>query len=129
MLAEEKETRQLLAVKILKKDFIVDNDEVERYGFFRSTLPTFARKLIIISLKCEKRVFLIANLERFPFLVNLHSCFQTESRLYFVMEYVSGGDLMWHIQHQRFSERRAKFYAAEILLALEYFHKHEIVYR
>ena len=45
------------------------------------------------------------------------------------MEYVSGGDLMWHIQHQRFSERRAKFYAAEILLALEYFHKHEIVYR
>ncbi|KAJ1550208.1 Serine/threonine kinase, partial [Cladochytrium tenue] len=53
----------------------------------------------------------------------------TESRIYFVQEYVSGGDLMWHIQRQQFSERRAKFYAAEVLLALEYFHRNNIVYR
>ncbi|KAJ1569380.1 Serine/threonine kinase, partial [Nowakowskiella sp. JEL0078] len=110
MLAEEKYSKHLFAIKVLKKEFIIENDEVE-------------------STKSEKRVFLTANHERHPFLVNLHSCFQTESRIYFVMEYVSGGDLMWHIQQQQFSERRAKFYACEVLLALEYFHKNNIVYR
>jgi classical protein kinase C/novel protein kinase C epsilon type len=110
MLAEEKVTKNYYAIKVLKKEFIIENDEVE-------------------STKSEKRVFLTANRERHPFLVNLHSCFQTESRIYFVMEFVSGGDLMWHIQHQQFSEKRAKFYAAEVLLALEYFHKNNIVYR
>lgn len=45
------------------------------------------------------------------------------------MEYVSGGDLMWHIQREPFSERRAKFYACEVLLALEYFHSQGIIYR
>lgn len=45
------------------------------------------------------------------------------------MEYVSGGDLMLHIQREQFTPRRAKFYAAEVLLALEYFHRMGIVYR
>ncbi|KAJ3056881.1 Serine/threonine kinase [Rhizophlyctis rosea] len=110
MLAEEKFSKSLYAIKVLKKEFIIENDEVE-------------------STKSEKRVFITATRERHPFLVNLHSCFQTESRIYFVMEYVSGGDLMWHIQHQQFSEKRAKFYACEVLMALEYFHKNQIVYR
>ncbi|KAJ3288335.1 Serine/threonine kinase [Rhizoclosmatium sp. JEL0117] len=110
MLAEEKLTKKHYAIKVLKKDFVIENDESE-------------------STRSEKRVFLAANLERFPFLVNLHSCFQTETRLYFVMEFVSGGDLMWHIQHERFSEKRARYYACEVLLALEYFHKNNITYR
>ncbi|KAJ3354819.1 Serine/threonine kinase [Entophlyctis luteolus] len=110
ILVEEKLTKKNYAIKVLKKDFVIENDEAE-------------------ATRAEKRVFLTANLERFPFLVNLHSCFQTETRLYFVMEFVSGGDLMWHIQHERFSEKRAKFYACEVLLALEYFHKNNITYR
>ena len=77
----------------------------------------------------EKRVFLTAAKERHPFLLGLHSCFQTETRIYFVMEYVSGGDLMLHIQREQFTPRRAKYYAAEVLLALEYFHQNGIVYR
>jgi serine/threonine protein kinase len=60
------------------------------------------------SVRSERRVFQAANRERHPFLINLHSTFQTETRVYFVMEYVSGGDLMWHIQRGQFSERRAK---------------------
>lgn len=110
MLAEEKKTNNLYAIKVLKKEFIIDNDEVE-------------------STRSEKRVFLAAARERHPFLLGLHSCFQTETRVYFVMEYVSGGDLMLHIQRKQFSLRQAKFYASEVLLALEYFHANGIIYR
>lgn len=110
MLAESRNTLKLCAIKVLKKDFIVENEEAE-------------------SVKSEKRVYLTANKEMHPFLLNLHCCFQTENRIYFVMEYISGGDLMWHIQKSRFSARRAKFYACEVLLALKYFHDNGIVYR
>lgn len=89
MLAETKSSRKLYAIKVLKKEFIIENDEVE-------------------STKSEKRVFLIANKERHPFLLNLHACFQTETRVYFVMEYISGGDLMLHIQRGQFGLKRAQ---------------------
>lgn len=132
MLAEEKKTSQLYAIKVLKKEFIIENDEVERFGcflFFKFDSMMLTRFYINCSTKSEKRVFLAAARERHPFLLGLHSCFQTETRIYFVMEYVSGGDLMLHIQREQFTPRRAKFYAAEVLLALEYFHKSGIVYR
>lgn len=89
MLAETKQTKQLYAIKVLKKEFIIENDEVE-------------------STRSEKRVFLIANKERHPFLLSLHACFQTETRVYFVMEYISGGDLMLHIQRGQFGTKRAQ---------------------
>ena len=79
-----------LAIKVLKKEFIIENDEVE-------------------STRSEKRVFLIANKERHPFLLSLHACFQTETRVYFVMEYISGGDLMLHIQRGQFGTKRAQY--------------------
>lgn len=90
MLAETKSAKKLYAIKVLKKEFIIENDEVE-------------------STKSEKRVFLIANKERHPFLLNLHACFQTETRVYFVMEYISGGDLMLHIQRGQFGLKRAQY--------------------
>lgn len=110
MLAQEKFTNSYYGIKVLKKEFILEHDEVD-------------------STQCEKRCFQVATKDSHPFLVNLHSCFQTESRLYFVMEYVSGGDLMWHIQHRKFTIQQAKFYACEVLLALEYWHKNNIMYR
>ena len=110
MLAETKRSKRLYAIKVLKKEFIIENDEVE-------------------SIRSEKRVFLVANRERHPFLTNLHACFQTETRVYFVMEYISGGDLMLHIQRGQFGSQRAKFYAAEVCLALKYFHENGVIYR
>ncbi|KAH8705098.1 protein kinase c [Talaromyces proteolyticus] len=110
MLAEAKSSKKLYAIKVLKKEFIIENDEVE-------------------STKSEKRVFLIANKERHPFLLNLHACFQTETRVYFVMKYISGGDLMLHIQRGQFGLKRAQFYAAEVCLALKYFHENGVIYR
>ncbi|KAJ3378379.1 Serine/threonine kinase [Entophlyctis sp. JEL0112] len=111
MLIEEKTTKKLYAMKALKKEFIIQSDDVA-------------------SAKLEKRIFQKASESHHPFLVNLHSCFQTDTRLYFVMEYVCGGDLMCHIQEKkRFSQVRTKFYASEVLLALEFFHKNNIIYR
>lgn len=65
-----------------------------------------------------------------PFLVKLIYAFQTKEKLYMVMDFVNGGELFFHLRKdKRFSEERAKFYAAELFLALEHLHKHNIVYR
>ncbi|XP_078686036.1 serine/threonine-protein kinase N2-like isoform X10 [Branchiostoma floridae x Branchiostoma belcheri] len=110
LLAEYKNTGELFAIKALKKADILARDEVE-------------------SLMCEKRIFEAANSMRHPFLVNLFACYQTKGHVCFVMEYASGGDLMMHIHSDVFSEPRTVFYAACVVLGLQFLHEHNIVYR
>ncbi|KAI4901941.1 hypothetical protein NFI96_021240 [Prochilodus magdalenae] len=110
LLAEYKSTGEMFAIKALKKGDIVARDEVD-------------------SLMCEKRIFETVNSVRHPFLVNLFACFQTKEHVCFVMEYAAGGDLMMHIHADVFSEPRAIFYAACVVLGLQFLHEHKIVYR
>lgn len=108
MLAKEKGDSKLYAIKILKKDVILAKDEVTH------TLT-------------ENQVLQSTN---HPFLTGLKYSFQNKDLLCFVMEYVNGGELFFHLSRERvFVEDRARFYIAEIILALSYLHEHNIIYR
>ena len=62
--------------------------------------------------------------------MKLQFAFQDEFNLYLIMEFVNGGELFHHLKKEtKFAESRAKFYAAEIVLALEYLHQNGVVYR
>lgn len=65
-----------------------------------------------------------------PFIVKLEAAFQTQDKLFLILEYMPGGDLDYHLhREQTFSEDRARIYTAEVLLALEELHKKDILYR
>jgi RAC serine/threonine-protein kinase len=67
---------------------------------------------------------------RHPYLANLYFSFQSEMNLYFVMDFINGGELFHHLSIEgSFTEDRSKFYTAEITLGLEYLHKNGIIYR
>lgn len=62
--------------------------------------------------------------------MNLNYAFQTSTKLFLLLDFCPGGDLGKILQKERkFTEERAKIYAAEILLALEDLHKRDIIYR
>ncbi|KAL0949558.1 hypothetical protein HGRIS_009607 [Hohenbuehelia grisea] len=105
----KKDTKRIYAMKVLSKKEIVAKKEVAH--------TIGERKILQRSLES-------------PFLVGLKFSFQTDTDLYLVTDFKSGGELFWHLQREtRFSEERARFYIAELILALEHLHKYNIVYR
>jgi len=108
MQVRKKDTGKIYAMKILNKDMIVQRQELEHAKAEKNVL----QKLV------------------HPFLVNLNYSFQTPDKLYFVMDFVNGGELFFHLQREKkFPEHRARFYMAEIACGLEYLHKNGVIYR
>lgn len=110
ILSKHLATNRYYAIKALKKSDIVAREEQE-------------------GLMAEKRIFQLATKKKHPFLVNLFACFQTSTHVCFVMEYLCGGDLMLHIHKDIFTEPRAIFYAACVVLGLQYLHDNKVIYR
>ena len=107
-LVQYKLTKEYYAMKIMKKDVLLEHNQVK-------------------SALLEKKI--LQNLN-YPFLVGMVFCFQTQERIYFVMNFIRGGELFKHLcESKYFSEEKTKFYAGIIGLALEYLHTHGIVYR
>lgn len=107
----KKDTQRIYAMKVLSKKVIVQKKEVAH---------TVGERNILVRTAMADSAFI----------VGLKFSFQTPTDLYLVTDYMSGGELFWHLQKEgRFNEGRAKFYIAELILALQHLHQHDIVYR
>ncbi|KAI9904902.1 hypothetical protein N3K66_001431 [Trichothecium roseum] len=107
----KRDTQRIYAMKVLQKKVIVQKKEVAH---------TVGERNILVRTATSDS----------PFIVGLKFSFQTPSELYLVTDYMSGGELFWHLQKEgRFDEKRAKFYIAELILAIQHLHNNDIVYR
>ncbi|KAJ4293988.1 cAMP-dependent protein kinase catalytic subunit [Kalmusia sp. IMI 367209] len=107
-LVQSKHNQRFYAVKVLKKAQVVKMKQVEHTNDERRMLQQV----------------------KHPFLITLWGTFQDSKNLYMVMDFVEGGELFSLLRKsQRFPNPVAKFYAAEVTLALDYLHAQNIIYR
>lgn len=107
-LVQSRHNQRFYAVKVLKKAQVVKMKQVEHTNDERRMLQKV----------------------KHPFLITLWGTFQDSKNLYMVMDFIEGGELFSLLRKsQRFPNPVAKFYAAEVTLALDYLHSHNIIYR
>ncbi|KAJ7621162.1 kinase-like domain-containing protein [Roridomyces roridus] len=109
MQVRKKDTQRIYALKTIRKAHIA-----QRPGEITHILA-------------ERTVLALVNN---PFIVPLKFSFQNPDKLYLVMSFVNGGELFYHLQREgKFDQDRSRFYAAELLCALEHLHGFNVVYR
>ncbi|GMM28916.1 putative serine/threonine protein kinase [Martiniozyma asiatica (nom. inval.)] len=109
-LVREKSNRRLFAMKILNKKEMVERNKIKR-------------------VLAEQEILATAN---HPFIVSLYHSFQSENHLYLCLEYCMGGEFFRALQSRKsrcINESDARFYAAEVIAALEYLHLMGFIYR
>ena len=107
-LTRMKENSKLYAIKTIRKDVVIETDQIEAINLERDIL-----------LKADH-----------PFLVGMEFVFQSELRLYFVMPFIQGGELYKHfLSNKRFPEQVVKFYTIQIALAIGHLHTQGIIHR
>ncbi|KAF2864473.1 Pkinase-domain-containing protein [Piedraia hortae CBS 480.64] len=108
MQVKKKDTQRIYALKTLRKQHIISRSEVAH---------TLAERSVLAQINN-------------PFIVPLKFSFQSPEKLYLVLAFVNGGELFHHLQkEQRFDINRSRFYAAELLCALECLHGFGVIYR
>ncbi|KAG2735978.1 hypothetical protein G9P44_000068 [Scheffersomyces stipitis] len=104
----KKDTKQIYALKTIRKQHIVSRMEVTH---------TLAERTVLARINN-------------PFIVPLKFSFQSPEKLYLVLSFINGGELFWHLQREgKFSMDRSRFYIAELLTALESLHELNVIYR
>ena len=108
VLVKNENNNKLYAMKILDKKFIVKKNQVSH---------TQTERVLLEKLK-------------HPFIVKLNYAFQDSKRLYFLTEFLQGGELFFHLRRNSgYKEKAVRFYMCQILLALEYMHDNNYIYR
>ena len=108
MLVRKKGTTDIYAMKVLKKEAVIRRNQVTH-----TKTETHILKQI-----------------RHPFLTRMHFAFQSEGKLYMVLNYLPGGELFYRLKREgRFSVERVRLYAAEIGLGLGHLHSLDMIYR
>ncbi|KAF8315706.1 AGC/Akt protein kinase [Clavulina sp. PMI_390] len=108
MQVRKRDTSRIYAMKTIRKAHIASRNEITH---------TLAERTVLAKINN-------------PFIVPLKFSFQSEAKLYLVLSFVNGGELFMHLQREgRFSEDRSRFYAAELLCALEHLHAFNVIYR
>lgn len=108
LLVKKNDDNTTLAMKVLKKKYMIKRNQVEHTKTERSILE----------------------LVKHPFIIELKYAFQSQVKLYFVVDYCPGGELFFHIQKvERFNEEATKFYASQMVLAIEHLHSLNVIYR
>jgi len=104
----KKNSNQIYAMKVMRKEYLVETNNVS-YSI------------------SEKNI--MRNI-RHQFVASLHFAFQTKGKVYLVMDFLNGGHLLYHMRRvSLLSEDFVRFYAAELVLALEYLHSRNIIHR
>jgi len=108
VLAKKKSNQKLYAIKILNKSKVKLQNQVDHTKTERAILEKIDH----------------------TFIVKLKYAFQTNDKLFFVTNYLPGGELFYHLRKQRFlNEDQARFYVCEVILGIEFLHKNNCIYR
>ena len=101
-------TDKIYAMKVLDKQFVVQKKQISH---------TKTERIALEKLK-------------HPFIVKLRYAFQDIKNLYFITEFLPGGELFFHLRkNSGYKEKEVKFYMSQVLLALEFMHNNNYIYR
>ena len=101
-------TDKIYAMKVLDKQFVIQKKQISH---------TKTERIALEKLK-------------HPFIVKLRYAFQDIKNLYFITEFLQGGELFFHLRkNSGYKEKAVKFYMSQVLLALEFMHNNNYIYR